>query len=166
MTDLMVRTPFGELECREAVVGSLIITEAEPKKLVSISGSDLTLERPKAGELLKTSDYSAFSTGVNQWFVELTADGELTTEGYYTDQTDGWAVADVAGPAAVIDKLLTKLINLDVRSLQKGAAVRTLMGHLSVYVLRRHDGLLSVMVGRSMAEALWHDLMVAAKRLT
>ncbi len=74
------------------------------------------------------------------------------------DQSDGWAVARVAGPAG--PEVLARLVPLDLRpaAFAPGTTARTLIGHMTGSVTRIDGDTLELMVMRSMAGTLVHDL--------
>ena len=65
----------------------------------------------------------------------------------------------------MLERLRERLVNLPPATLAPGCATRTLMHHMSVFVIRRSDDCLTVMAMRSMAGSLWHALAQAAGRL-
>ncbi len=75
-----------------------------------------------------------------------------------TDQSDGWAVLSVSGPAAV--EVLARLVPLDLRlaAFPVGTALRSGLNHMSAILLRTGDYVVEVMVFRSMARTAWHEL--------
>lgn len=74
------------------------------------------------------------------------------------DQSDGWAVARLTGPAG--PGVLARLVPLDLRpaAFPPGHTARTLIGHMTGSVTRADGETLEVMVMRSMAGTLVHDL--------
>lgn len=80
-------------------------------------------------------------------------------EGVLTvDHSDAWAVARVIGAAG--PDVLARLVPLDLRpaSFVPGTTARTVIGHMTGSVTRLDDETLEVMVMRSMAGTLVHDL--------
>lgn len=82
------------------------------------------------------------------------------------DQTDGWAVFDVSGPQAM--DVLARLTPLDLRpnALANGSAVRTELAHMQGAVLRMRKDRFRIMVFRSMAGTLVHDLNRAVQSVS
>ena len=74
-----------------------------------------------------------------------------------TDQTDAWVVVRLSGPAA--EDVLARLVPIDLRerAFPEGSAARTLLGHMSVGVLRA-GGAFEILAFRSMAGTLAHEL--------
>jgi heterotetrameric sarcosine oxidase gamma subunit len=86
-----------------------------------------------------------------------------------TDQSDGWAVLSVSGPAAV--EVLARLVPVDLRlaAFPVGAAIRSGLNHMNAVILRTGDYAVEIMVFRSMARTAWHELettmhMVSARQ--
>ncbi len=85
-----------------------------------------------------------------------------------TDQSDGWTVLALSGPAAV--DVLARLVPTDLRlgACPVGRALRTGVNHMNAVILRTGDYAFEIMVFRSMARTAWHELetathMVAAR---
>lgn len=78
-----------------------------------------------------------------------------------TDQTDAWACAALEGAGA--RDVLARLVPIDLRdaAFPEGAAARTLLGHMSCVLTRTGPDRYDVMVFRSMARTLVHDLKEA-----
>jgi len=97
-----------------------------------------------------------------QWFGHGTwlVTGAVALEGLaaVTDQSDAWGVVRVAG--AGVEDVLARLVPMDLRlaRFDVGAAARTMLGHMSVAVARVDTQAFDVMVMRSMAATLVHDL--------
>ncbi len=90
--------------------------------------------------------------------------GAPPPEGHVTvDQSDGWAVARITGEAG--PTVLARLVPLDLRRavFPAGRTARTLIGHMTGSVTRIDDDTLEVMVMRSMAGTLVHDLARAIR---
>lgn len=75
-----------------------------------------------------------------------------------TDQSDAWAVVQLSGADA--EAVLARLVPVDLRlpSFAVGAACRTLLQHMNVAILRTAEDSFRLMVFRSMAKTLVHDL--------
>lgn len=82
-----------------------------------------------------------------------------------TEQTDGFVciyVISKNGPQPLQD-LLTKLVNLDPARLSPGCATRTLVEHMSVFLVRHSETRLAILSMRSSAKSLWHALSRTAE---
>lgn len=74
------------------------------------------------------------------------------------DQSDAWAIARVSG--AGVEAVLARLVPLDLSpaAFAEGATARTLIGHMTGSVSRVGAEAFELMVFRSMAGTLVHDL--------
>lgn len=96
-------------------------------------------------------------------------DARLAKHAALTDQTDAWAVVRLEG--AGIEDVLARLVPVDVRisTFKRGHTMRSDLMHMMVSVTRVGERAYQIMVFRSMAETLVHDLKsamegVAARR--
>jgi sarcosine oxidase, subunit gamma len=80
-----------------------------------------------------------------------------------TDQADGIAVVRIEGPDVVA--VLARLVPVDLRPsvFPEGRTARTLIGHMMASVTRVGPEALELMVFRSMAGTLVHELAEAAR---
>lgn len=78
-----------------------------------------------------------------------------------TDQSDAWAVVRLEGERA--EDVLARLVPVDLRcqSFKRGDTVRTELAHMMASITRLGPDAFQVMVFRSMARTLIHDLKVA-----
>ena len=100
-----------------------------------------------------------FSHGV--WLVSAKVVlGELAA---ITDQSDAWAVVAISGVG--VEDVLARLMPIDLRAsaFKNGHTARTLLGHMSVAITRVGTNTFEIMVMRSMAGTLVHDLETAAR---
>ena len=83
-----------------------------------------------------------------------------------TDQSDAWAVVALEGDAA--EAVLARLVPVDLRVavFAVGHVAKTMLAHLSVTITRTGQATFEIMVMRSMAKTLVHDLEVAARGLS
>lgn len=79
------------------------------------------------------------------------------------DQSDGTAVVQLAG-AGVVD-VLARLVPLDLRPevFGQGQTARSLVGHMTAQITRTGPDSVEIMVMRSMAATLVHDLTQAMR---
>ena len=86
----------------------------------------------------------------------------LTGLAAMTDQSDASAVVQMMGAAA--EAVLARLVPVDLRPsvFAEGATVRTMVGHMAASVTRIGPLAFEIMVMRSMARTLVHDLTEAA----
>jgi sarcosine oxidase subunit gamma len=78
-----------------------------------------------------------------------------------TDQSDAWASVELQGPAA--RDVLARLVPVDLRpdAFREGHAARTLLFHMSCVLMRTGADHYGILVFRSMAGTLVHDLKTA-----
>ena len=79
-----------------------------------------------------------------------------------TDQTDASAVVRIEGDA--VEAVLARLVPVDLRigSFAEGRTARTMVGHMTASVTRVGPMAFEVMVMRSMAATVVHELTEAA----
>lgn len=82
-----------------------------------------------------------------------------------TDQSDGWAVLSISGPAAV--DAMMRLVPLDLRisSFPVGRAVRAPLNHMNALLMRSEPYTFELWVFRSMARTAWHEIETAMQSL-
>lgn len=87
----------------------------------------------------------------------------VTEHAAVTDQGDGIAALVIAGPG--VEVVLARLVSIDLRSgtFPVGRTARTLVGHMTASVTRTGEDAFEIMVMRSMAGTLHHDLTEAAR---
>lgn len=78
-----------------------------------------------------------------------------------TDQSDGWAGLALEGPDAV--EVLARLVPVDPAGLAPPAAIRSLLNHLPLLLLRPGPDLWELWSFRSMAGTLLHEVEGAAR---
>lgn len=78
-----------------------------------------------------------------------------------TDQSDGWAVLRLEGDA--VEQVLARLVPVDLRagSFKRGHTLRSQVQHMAGSITRIGDRAFLIMVFRSMAETLVHDVKTA-----
>ncbi|MFA3915925.1 sarcosine oxidase subunit gamma [Ruegeria hyattellae] len=78
-----------------------------------------------------------------------------------TDQSDGWAMVRLEGAGA--EDVLARLVPVDLRRPQfkRGHTVRSMIFHMSGSISRVDDSGFLILVFRSMAASLVHDLKTA-----
>lgn len=88
-------------------------------------------------------------------------DATLADHAALTDQSDAWAVVRLDGAAA--EEVLARLVPVDLRqsAFKRGHTVRTELAHMMASVTRIGPSAFQIMVFRSMARTLVHDLKTA-----
>lgn len=90
-----------------------------------------------------------------------TPDAALATFATTTDQSDAWAVVRLEGRDVV--EVLARLVPMDLRasSFKRGHTARTQVLHMMASLTRTGENAFQIMVFRSMAQTLVHDLKTA-----
>jgi len=149
-------------------IGQVTLTEVSPEHLTSVA--------PYAGQQKATSAVLKDQLGVGlpapgrrtgplTWFghgVWMVA-GQVTGDGTaaITDQSDAWAVVNIQGMG--VTDVLARLVPVDLRAavFKQNHVAKTMLGHMSVTVTRVSGDAFEIMVMRSMAGTLLHELETA-----
>ncbi|WP_424833223.1 sarcosine oxidase subunit gamma [Ruegeria sp.] len=85
-------------------------------------------------------------------------DPALTEHAAVVDQSDAWTVVRLDG--AGVEDVLARVVPVDLRGahFKRGHTARTLLFHMSASITRVGENAFQIMVFRSMAETLVHDL--------
>lgn len=85
-------------------------------------------------------------------------DAALGKLGAVVDQSDGWAVVSVSGTG--VEDVLARLVPVDLRGavFKRGHTARTQLGHMNASITRTGADAFMIMVFRSMAGTLVHEL--------
>ena len=173
MIDLSVKSPcagllpvsHGAVTLREVAPGPL--TMLAPFRGQTAALSD-TLERhhglgfPEPGRITRAGDVLCAWAGKDQALLMGAAPAaELSTRAAVTDQSDAWAMVALEGHGA--SDVLARLVPVDLRpgAFPVGSSLRTLLGHMTVSLLRTDDNAVAVLAFRSMAGTLVHELETA-----
>lgn len=173
MDELIAMTPCDGL--LPVTIGSVTLNEDLPDAMTSIApfkGQDQALCKAMAaahGVAFPAINQSTENTTVRAiWFGQgmallqgPVAATELTKLAALTDQSDAWAVVRLEGEGA--EDVLARLVPVDLgrRSFKLGHTARTELAHMMASITRIGPDAFQVMVFRSMARTLVHDLKVA-----
>ncbi|MGR3505260.1 MAG: sarcosine oxidase subunit gamma [Paracoccaceae bacterium] len=88
-------------------------------------------------------------------------DPSLAAHAAVTDISDGWAVARLEGAGAA--DVLARLVPIDLRAghFKRGHTARTELAHMHASITRLGETAFQIMVFRSMARTMSHDLVTA-----
>lgn len=183
MPDLKPITALGGATARTVKHGALTLEENTGLALASLAlrreGAEpapFSLALPGPGLWVENDSAAALWTGPGQWLVEgpgraetnFAAEVSAACPGCsITEQTDGFVAFEICstnGEAPIL-ALMARLVNLDTSRFGPGAATRTGLEHMSVFVIRRAADRLAVIGMRSAAGSLWHALETAVQRL-
>ena len=167
MASLIALTPCAGL--LPLSVGGITLTEVVPEALTSVT--PFKGRKTAVSDALKSQVGAALPapnrrSGAVTWFghgVWLVA-GAVSVDGAaVTDQTDAWAVVEITGDG--VEDVLARLVPVDLRAavFKKGHVAKTMLAHLSVTIVRTGQQSFEIMVMRSMAKTLVHDLETAAR---
>ncbi|MEM7267964.1 MAG: sarcosine oxidase subunit gamma [Pseudomonadota bacterium] len=152
-----IATPLGGEDALTAAVEKAWGC-ALPASCKTTNGGDVTL-------ISATADsYLALLPAVDGLAIGGVADA-LGDAGYYTEQTDNWVAIRISGPKAV--EALERIcpLDLDDEAMPIGAAQRTVMEHLGVFILRKaKDGFL-LLSGSSSAASFLHAVELSIKNV-
>ncbi|UWQ89769.1 sarcosine oxidase subunit gamma [Rhodobacteraceae bacterium M382] len=173
MVELSAKTPCDGLV--PTTIGAITLSEMQVGVMTSVA--------PYIGKGQAVSDHLRAAHGVGFpdpgqalfgdggqviWFGRNQAvllgaapDEKLSTLAALTDQGDAWAVVRLAGVGA--EEVLARLAPVDLRPGQfdPGQTLRTELAHMAASITRLSDGAFQIMVLRSMAQTLIHDLKSA-----
>ena len=173
MVELKAKSPMAGLA--PTTIGSVSLSEMDLSPMTSLApwkaqGASLSavMEKahgvgyPEPGQALFSGDVRAIWFGRDMALLTgVVPDAALSTCGALTDQSDAWAAVRLEGAGA--EDVLARLVPVDLRVAQfgPGATARTELAHMAASVTRLEDGAFLVMVFRSMAQTLLHDLKSA-----
>ena len=181
MVELIAKTPLSGLLPLQ--IGGLVAVEAELGALTSLSPykrkmtafkkavkSAHGLSVPDDGKAEMSDQGHLIWFGRGEYLLTgRAADEELASAAAVVDQSDAWACVELRG--AGIDEVMSRMTPIDTRidAFPVGTTARTLIQHMNGSVTRTGLDTLVLMVFRSMAATLVHDLKsametVAAKR--
>ncbi|WP_298842644.1 sarcosine oxidase subunit gamma [uncultured Roseobacter sp.] len=173
MAELIARSPCEGL--LPLTVGKVSLEEAEMGVLTTLA--PYQGQEKAFSAALETAHGMAFpspnrSTGRAGaraiWFGRDTAllagpapDASLTGTAALTDQSDAWAAVTLTGPGA--DDVLARLVPVDLRvtAFRRGHTVRSQITHMNASVTRTGADSFLILVFRSMASTLVHELKTA-----
>ncbi len=173
MAELIARTPCAGL--LPLTVGGVTATEEHPAAMTSVApfkGRAAVLSEAMGaahGVAFPSPNRSAAKAGARViWFgrgqallIGPVPDPSLAEHAALTDQSDAWAMVRIEGER--VEDVLARLVPVDLRApdFERGHTVRTLVGHMAGSVTRLGPRAFQVMVFRSMAATLVHELKAA-----
>lgn len=153
----------GDVSLREVVVeriSSVAPFKGQEKAVSAALKEQFGLGLSAVGRIATKGAAHVQWCGHGNWLVRA----EVTLEGAaVTDQSDAWAIVEIAGPG--VEDVLARLVPLDLRAatFKKGRTARTMLGHMNVSVTRVGSQAFEIMAMRSMAGTLVHELERAMK---
>ena len=169
MVDLIARTPCEGL--LPLSIGGMTLEELTPPALtlvmplsgqVQAVGEALGSPLPEAGESLRTGGAELAWFARNQYLLIGAPAPDLPAGvAAVTDQSDAWAMVRLSG--APLEQVLARLVPVDVslRAFPEGAVRRTELKHMMACLLRSGPQGVTILVFRSMAQSLVHEIATA-----
>ena len=173
VAELLFKTACTGLEALK--ISMLSLTETAPQTLTTLApyrGQDKALSKAmEAAHGIGFPGVNGSTSGPGAraiWFGRDMAlligpqpDPGLAKHAALTDQSAGWAVMELAGAGA--EDVLARLCPVDLRAAQFdiGASLRTEAKHMMASICRLDKDRFQIMVFRSMARTLHHDLKTA-----
>jgi len=157
---LIALSPFGDALPFEE--GGVAVTEVDPGPVTLVErlkAGTAPKDMPRPGEVRVVAGARWLWCGPGRALVL----GEAPEgPGALVDQSDAWAVARLDGPGS--RDVLARLTPLDLRPgvFGEGRTARTLLGHMTGQITPLGPDAYELMVFRSMAGTLVHDLRRAA----
>lgn len=177
MAELIAKTALGTL--LPITEGAMTLTEIEPGHITSIAPFRGKAEAvtsvlhtahgcawPAPNRCTGKAGARALWAGLNHaLLIGPAPDPALAGLAALTDQSDAWATARLEGPEAQAEAVLARLIPLDLRRahFKRGHTARSTIGHMSAVITRTGPAAFDLMVFRSMARTLVHELQTAMK---
>ena len=151
-------------------IGGIVVTEVSIDRLTSVAPFDGKTKATSA--CLKDQVGAGLAapnrrSGAVSWFGHgvWMVTGAVSLDGLaaVSDQTDAWAVVHIEG--LDVEDVLARLVPFDLRGhiFNVNHVAKTMLGHLSVTITRIGPQGFEIMVMRSMAATLVHDLQVATR---
>ena len=173
MADLIAKSPCAEL--LPFSVGSVTLEEAAPGVLTTLApwqGREEALSQALEaahGMRFPAPNRTTGRAGARAiWFGRDMAllmgpspDPSLTGHAALTDQSDAWAAVMLTGAGS--DDVLARLVPVDLRpsTFRRGHTVRSQVTHMNASVTRTGPDSFLILVFRSMARTLVHELKTA-----
>jgi heterotetrameric sarcosine oxidase gamma subunit len=122
-------------------------------------------EQAVAGILAALPPGEVRSVGPGEWALVSgdAAQAPAIDGAMVVDQSHGRTLFRLSGPDAIAILMRGVAVDLSGGALPVGAAASMAFGHLSVNLARTADNAFELIVGRSFAESLYHDLRQAGR---
>ena len=160
-------------------VGSVALSEVVPEAVTSVTAfkgqgktvsaaieAEHGLKMPAPNRSTGNAKLRAIWTGPNQaLLIGGPITGDLSVSASMTDQTDAWCIVRLEGDQSV--EVLARLTPIDLRSskFKRGHTAKTDLMHMMASITKTGANAFEIMVFRSMAKTLVHDLTTAMESL-
>lgn len=181
MTDLRPLTALGHSAPMQTIIGPFSACERSDLGIASLVStapvSPFGLSLPDAGHMTSNgAGDMAIWSGQNQWMILSDGAGDTDFAAKLaedltpalckiTEQTDAWVAFEISGNEMALSAALSHLVNLPLQTLTTGCAMRTLVHHMNVFVIRPDAGKVIFLGMRSQAGSLWHALDSVMQRI-
>lgn len=154
---------IGKMRVEEVTYGTITSLSPFAGKAAAVSKAltkQIDLPLPEIGQSVGVGDARVVWAGRAQFLILGTRVTPMEGAAL-TDQSDAWACIALEGPRA--RDVLARLTPVDLRETHfpEGAVARSLIGHMSGVLIRSGVERYEIMVFRSMARSLVHDLKEA-----
>jgi len=170
VVDLIAKSPCEDLlpvkiggvelsEVMPSAVTSVAAFKGQAKALSESLDAAHGMKMPAPNRSSGNAKLRAIWTGPNQAFLVGNAvDASIAQVASLTDQTDAWAIVKLEGEAA--DLVLSRLTPIDLRpsNFKRGHTAKTDLLHMMASITKTGANTFEIMVFRSMAKTLVHDL--------
>jgi heterotetrameric sarcosine oxidase gamma subunit len=156
---------IGQVTASEEALGAMTSLTPYKGRAKDLSGALKTahgMAFPAAGRATGKAGARAIWFSHGQAILQGPApDAALAEHAALTDQSDAWVVVRLEGKGAV--DVLARLMPLDLRPsvFKRGHTARTELLHMAASVTKTGENAFQIMVFRSMAKTLVHDLKTA-----
>ncbi|SFS68629.1 sarcosine oxidase subunit gamma [Sulfitobacter marinus] len=176
MAELKARTACGD--ALPIVIGAAQLTELDLGPVTSVTawGSQQELSAamkaahgmafPKPNRSGSKNAARCIWFGRNQaLLIGAAADASLGEHAAIVDQSDAWCAVSLSGEAT--EAVLARLVPVDIRraEFKRGHTVRTQVGHMPASITRTGPDSFMILVFRSMATTLIHELKQAMQSI-
>lgn len=172
MAELKARTPCGDMlpvthgaaqlvELDLGIVTSVMVTGDEDALSEALEAAH-AVAFPKPNRASGKGGIRCVWFGRNQaLLIGAAPDASLAAHGALVDQSDGWCAVRLSGGAS--EDVLARLVPVDLRAghFKRGHTVRTLVGHMTASITRTGSEDFMILVFRSMASTLVHEVSEA-----
>lgn len=145
-------------------IGGVKLTEIDAGPLTSLApfnGARMPFALPEPNAVIAHDGGHLHWFGRDLYLLQSVRLGDRPMGVAVTDQSDAWAVFVLEGEGMF--DVLARLVPIDLRpcAFPTGRSTRTLIGHMHAGIAKLQDDQFQLMVFRSMAATLWHELKVA-----
>lgn len=166
MPDLQAKSPCAGLLPKQA--GSLTLSEVVIDQAHSVApfrgkgalvsqALDMQLPKPQRSVQAGAAELSWFGAG-QYLLLGCDVPDALQDCAAVTDQSDAWAAVHLSGAGS--DDVLARLVPVDLRQshFKNGHCLRTSLGHMPCSITRMDEDTIRLMVFRSMAQTMVHEI--------